>query len=304
MPAGHPSSWRWGLLVLLVAAIGIAACQTAVPGGSAPESASASQAPLSPTESPSTGTEAASPSDDARIAGLIDIGGRSLYMECRGTGAPTILFLHGYGGRARHGYHLFNYADRQMVCTYDRAHMGESDPVDGIQSGADIVDDLSRLLEAAEVPGPYLLVAASHGGLIAELFAGAHPDQVAGMVLIDASLHADGDLDRYFASIGEFDLAEFQAEYEADVEATAWTIHDEAAAALATIPDVPITYLVAIFEGGGMPSEADALWEDGLAELLARSSNGQRTEVDGPHDLPPRPIHAAIDDILQLLEAR
>ncbi|MEO6577355.1 MAG: hypothetical protein ABIO99_00415 [Candidatus Limnocylindria bacterium] len=147
---------------------------------------------------------------------------------------------------------------------------------------------------------PYLLVANSHGGLIAELFAGSEPDAVAGMVLVDASLHSDGNVDRYFAGVGEFDLEEFQAEYASDVEATLWTIHDEARAALASIPDVPITYLVAVLEDK-LPSEADAVSEAGLGELLARSSNGQRIEVDGAHDLPPPHGHGAIDEMLQLL---
>ena len=187
-----------------------------------------------------------------------------------------------------------------MVCVYDRANMGASDPVEGTQTGADIIDDLKHLLEAADVPPPYMLVANSHGGLIAELYAGDQPDAVAGLVLVDASLHSDGDIDRYFAEIGELNLEEFQGEYASDVEATLWTIHDEARAALATIPDVPITYLRAL-QAADLPPEAQEIWDAGLNELLARSSNGVQVDVDGPHDLPPPDVHEAIDDMLELL---
>lgn len=50
----------------------------------------------------------------------------------------------------------------------------------------DAVADLHRLLEVAEVPGPYVVVAHSWAGMIAQLFARTHPDQVAGLVLVDA----------------------------------------------------------------------------------------------------------------------
>ena len=48
------------------------------------------------------------------------------------------------------------------------------------------VDDLVALLKAADVPGPYVLVAHSFGGTIARVFAGEHPDEVKGIVFVDA----------------------------------------------------------------------------------------------------------------------
>lgn len=50
----------------------------------------------------------------------------------------------------------------------------------------DIVTDLHRLLAAARVPGPYVLVGHSLGGPIVRLYASAYPDEVAGLVLVDA----------------------------------------------------------------------------------------------------------------------
>jgi pimeloyl-ACP methyl ester carboxylesterase len=48
------------------------------------------------------------------------------------------------------------------------------------------VDDLVALLKAADVPGPYVLVAHSLSGTIARVFAGEHPDEVKGIVFVDA----------------------------------------------------------------------------------------------------------------------
>jgi len=53
-----------------------------------------------------------------------------------------------------------------------------------------MVADLHALLTAADVPGPYVLVGHSYGGFIVRLFAVLHPDEVAGLVLVDAA-HED-----------------------------------------------------------------------------------------------------------------
>ncbi len=174
--------------------------------------------------------------------------------------------------------------------------MGLSDPTDATQTGADVIADLEGLLDAADVAGPLLLVANSFGGLLAELFAAERPDEVAGMVLVDASLHSDADVDRYFAEQGELDLAALEADYAGGPEKIVWTIHDEARASLERIPDVPITYLRAS-ESLSLSPDAQAVWDVGLEELLARS-DGQIVEVTGPYTLPPGPVHDAIDEML------
>ena len=42
----------------------------------------------------------ASPAATGDFSGLVDIGGRSLYLECRGQGSPTVILEAGAGGRA------------------------------------------------------------------------------------------------------------------------------------------------------------------------------------------------------------
>jgi pimeloyl-ACP methyl ester carboxylesterase len=49
-----------------------------------------------------------------------------------------------------------------------------------------MVSDLDKLLKSAHVPGPYLLVGHSYGGMIVRLFAQTHPSLTAGLVLVDA----------------------------------------------------------------------------------------------------------------------
>jgi pimeloyl-ACP methyl ester carboxylesterase len=73
------------------------------------------------------------------------------------------------------------------VVTYDRAGLGRSDPGPTPRTSQQIVDELHALLTRADVPGPYVLVGHSFGGLNVQLYASQHPDQVAGIVLIDSS---------------------------------------------------------------------------------------------------------------------
>jgi pimeloyl-ACP methyl ester carboxylesterase len=50
--------------------------------------------------------------------------------------------------------------------------------------------DLHALLGAADIPGPYVLVGHSAGGMIVRLYASTYPDDVVGMVLLDTT-HED-----------------------------------------------------------------------------------------------------------------
>ena len=79
------------------------------------------------------------------------------------------------------------------VCAYDRPgtildldHRSRSDLVPMPRSAGDIVADLHALLSAAALPGPYVLVGHSFGGLVVRLYAATYPDEVAGLVFVDA----------------------------------------------------------------------------------------------------------------------
>jgi pimeloyl-ACP methyl ester carboxylesterase len=120
-------------------------------------------------------------------------GGRSLYLSCRGTGTPAVVFDSGLGVYS--GTWLAvqkRVATQTRACVYDRAGLGTSSPAPPGRTSADLVADLATLLQRAKVAGPYVLVGASFGGLDVQLFGATHPDDVAGIVLVD-SLHWDFD---------------------------------------------------------------------------------------------------------------
>jgi pimeloyl-ACP methyl ester carboxylesterase len=82
-------------------------------------------------------------------------------------------------------------AKKVHVCAFDRAAFGFSDPAPRPPILSDTVNDLQAALKAAAVPGPYVLVGHSLGGLEALLFAQRWPQEVAGMVLLDTSPAAE-----------------------------------------------------------------------------------------------------------------
>ncbi len=154
-------------------------------------------------------TPAASPSAaSGDFAGLVDIGGRKLYLECHGEGSPTVVLISGYRSSGHYWTDDLRHpeAPRTMVlpgvaqfthvCTYDRpgtvAVIGEdelisrSDAIAQPRTTPEAVAELHALLQAAEIPGPYVLAAHSWGGLIARLYAATYPNDVVGLVLVDA----------------------------------------------------------------------------------------------------------------------
>ena len=72
------------------------------------------------------------------------------------------------------------------VLSYDRAGLGWSDPATQPRTLANIVEELRSLLHAAGVAPPYILVGHSFGGLVVRYFAAQHPEEVAGILLVDA----------------------------------------------------------------------------------------------------------------------
>src|SRR5438093_2567788 len=119
---------------------------------------------------------------------LVDVGGRRFYLECTGSGSPTVVLVSGLAEASVYwrGWITPAVAENTTVCAYDRAGQGWSDPPASPQDGAAVATDLHALLANAQIPGPYVLVGHSTGGAYARVFAARYPDQVAGMVFLDS----------------------------------------------------------------------------------------------------------------------
>jgi len=119
---------------------------------------------------------------------MVDVGGRQLHLVCSGEGNPPVLFEPaGFSNSTSYGVARSALARHTRVCIYDRVGIGWSDPGPSEISAGMLVEDLRRLLDAANLRSPLILVPSSIGGLTAELFARRYPQRVAGLVFLDAA---------------------------------------------------------------------------------------------------------------------
>ena len=140
------------------------------------------------------------------LGSRVDLGdGRALYLDCRGTGSPTVLLEAGFRGWSP----AWTTVEAQVaaftrVCSYDRAGLGLSDGGPRPRTVDAVNADLARVLERARIAPPYVLVGHSAGGMYQRRFLAAHREQVAGLVLVDTDVPTDEE-DRRAVATGDDD---------------------------------------------------------------------------------------------------
>ncbi len=276
---------------------------------------------------PATASPVATTGD---FAGLVGIGGRSLYRECRGEGSPTVILEAGAGNDADiwdavalppdsgETAVLPGVAAFTRVCAYDRPgtildrdRRSRSDLVPMPRDASDMVADLHALLTEATIPGPYVLVGHSFGGLVVRLYAATYPDEVAGLVLVDAvhevyydGLHAVLTPAQWAtAKQPPAELADDPDIERIDPDASAATMR-EAATALRPLPVVVLSRVLPFDLPPDLPVEAiEEEWTAGQNELAAlapgdrhvmATESGHYVQLDQP-----QLVIAAIRDVVE-----
>jgi pimeloyl-ACP methyl ester carboxylesterase len=129
----------------------------------------------------------ASPTRIVNVAGG-DMRIQTAGLEQRQAGKPVIVLEAGAGNGLETWQPLFaEIAKRAPVVAYDRRGIGQSQPDRQRPTLRRVAESLDALLQQINVAPPYVLVGHSWGGAFIRAFADAHPDEVAGMVFIDAS---------------------------------------------------------------------------------------------------------------------
>jgi len=119
---------------------------------------------------------------------LVDVNGHKMHLYCTGEGSPTVILAAGLDD-----FSIFwsqvqpEVAKSTRVCSYDRAGLGWSEASPDPRMSENMVKELHTLLTNAMIEGPYVLVGHSFGGALVRLYAHDYPDEVVGMILVDAA---------------------------------------------------------------------------------------------------------------------
>jgi pimeloyl-ACP methyl ester carboxylesterase len=119
---------------------------------------------------------------------LVNIGERSIHLNCTGGGKPIVVLEAG-GGAYAIDWALVQprIAEKTRVCSYDRAGLGWSDPGPSDETVEQTVADLHSALSRAGEKGPYVLVGASVGGAFVCAYQRSFPGEVAALVFTNSS---------------------------------------------------------------------------------------------------------------------
>lgn len=120
--------------------------------------------------------------------GVIETSGSRMYLRRSGLSGslPTIVLEAGAGATsASWGWVQKRLAERTLVVSYDRAGLGASDIAPGDVDADATAARLEALLGASTIPGPYIFVGHSLGGLLAQYYAATHAEHTAALVLVD-----------------------------------------------------------------------------------------------------------------------
>jgi len=119
---------------------------------------------------------------------LVDAGGHRLKINCTGSGSPTVVLESGWGDVLVEWQAVQpQISTFTRVCSYDRAGYGESDAGPLPRTSLQIARELHALLQNAGEHPPFILVGHSFGGYNVRVFHGQYPNEVVGLVLVDAT---------------------------------------------------------------------------------------------------------------------
>ena len=270
-------------LLLAVFVLGSCGDDSETPTGAAGEESSSTAGAPSGSPDPFTSGQ----------SGTFTVDGQDFLIDCAGEGDTTMVLEVGEGAPYQALSGIGDTYESQMrVCSYQRA-----------STDRDIASDLHWLLKVAEVPGPYLLVGHSAGGLLVQAYAAAYPEETAGVVAINpvppwqawstlgframTPQERRGETDYYDGANGESldyrDVSQFLDESPAP-------------------RDVPLHILISTVAQCDNPQDicgrTYSAYEQIAKDIAHLWGEGRFSQVEAPHDIPTADVQVAIDDVI------
>jgi pimeloyl-ACP methyl ester carboxylesterase len=239
----------------------------------------------------------------------VAVGDRALYLDCRGTGSPTVVLE---GGIVSDWAAVQSAASGfARVCAYDRPDSpgSRSDPT-AERTAQEVVDDLRSLLAVAGEPGPFVLVGHSMGGLYVQFYAYQHPDEVAGLVLVDPTP------EEFSARLAEL-VASLGTPVPTPSAGTPLPVGEisfaqmRAVRAASAFPPVPLVVLThgraddpSMRPSGWPIEEEERIWRELHEEIVRLAPNGRHVIAEGAgHDIHQERPEFVIEAIREVVAA-
>lgn len=205
----------------------------------------------------------------------VDVGGYNLYLKVMGEGSPVVVMDSGLGEASQAWAKIQpKVAGFAQAVSYDRAGLGQSESGPEPRTPKQVAIELEKLLKKAEILPPYVLVGSSLGGIHILTFASLFPNDVAGLVFVDAK---DGtSFDAWRDDLGQEKYDELFTGYDTYMSQASGTIKAEWESLknsigkpekLEGLPDVPVIVLSSI-----RLSDAEKQW--GITQEVIQSSLG------------------------------
>lgn len=235
----------------------------------------------------------------------VEVHGHAVALYVSGQG-PTVVLESGGGSSSRAWSAVVpQLAKAARVVSYDRPGYGLSEPCDSPRTAQRIARELKDALAKARLDGPYVVAGWSYGGAIARVFAGMHPGEVIGLVLVDPAMEdfypraAREAPDGYSAAEEEYfgELYADSARLAEKREGYGYLSSMEQARDSDVLHATPTTVLIA---AGGINRSPDdplsRIWVDQLKRWVAGRPNTLAVMVDSGH-------HIARDDPAAVISA-
>ncbi len=258
-----------------------------------------------PSPQPPSGSQASS--TPSELNGTFTVDGHDLFLSCTGNGEPTIILEAGEAvpSEAMDAVRAAYDSDLR-VCSYDRANQDQSGTAPTPRTADDLTQDLHGLLAAAEVPGPYLLVGHSAGGLLVQAYAAAYPDEVAGVVALNPVPPWGQWSTRGFTKMTTEERQD-ETDYYAGQNGESLNYRDisERIESLGVPSGIPFHLLISTASQCDSPDDICSRtypdYETIMKELAGQWTDGSFSQVDAPHEIYTAnlaAVQAAIDDVL------
>lgn len=267
--SGPSARGRIAALTVLAALL-VGACSAPAPPGTPHTAASTATQPAGPT--------------------FVELPGPRVSYACAnlpaaGSGGATVVLLAGLDTEMT----IWELTRLELgavpVCTYDRANLGKSDLVPGPRLFTASVEELDEFLEAAKVPPPYLLVGHSYGGLVAMLYAARHPENVHSLLLVDALLPFEDDLDELSKPAAEVQAGRKELNSNRE-QLTIYGKLPDSEDVASSLPAVPIVYLFGRLQDLTEPGWPAGAYLRRMRAFINSLPNGKIVEVNAGHGIP------------------